>query len=116
MNHILTAAAVLALTALPAFAEEPAGMPGDAMAIVDADGDGNVTAAEMDAFVVAVFPAMDTNGDGSVDKAEALVALSEDQFAAIDANADGLLSADELAAVVRADFAAADRNGDGVLN
>lgn len=111
--RILTATAAVLLAALPAAAQT---LPGEAAAIVDTDGDGIITTAEIEALAATLLPAMDSNEDGTVTKDEALVALSEDQFAAVDTNADGTLSADELGAVIRADFAAADLNGNGQID
>jgi Ca2+-binding EF-hand superfamily protein len=74
---------------------------------IDADKDGKITLAEMEAFRAARFAAADTNGDGNL-SAEELVAMhaaeraarelqrSADMIAKFDTNADGVLSAEEL--------------------
>lgn len=74
---------------------------------IDADKDGKITAAEMEAHRAARFAAADANKDGNL-SAEELVAMHEaaraerqlarstDMIARFDANGDGLLSADEM--------------------
>jgi Ca2+-binding EF-hand superfamily protein len=74
---------------------------------IDADKDGKITAAELEAHRAARFAAADANKDGSL-SAEELVAMHEaaraerqlarstDMIARFDANGDGLLSADEM--------------------
>lgn len=113
--RILTATLALSLLAIPAFAEDAPTVPGEAANLVDRNGDEVITVDEMDAFVVAVYPALDANGDGKVDKTEALVVFSEEQFTAIDTNGDGVISVEELTEQVRSDFKTADQDGDGVL-
>lgn len=112
--RFLPAAAALSLLVLPAFAED-ATLPGEAGNLLDRNGDEIITVDEMDAFAVAVFPALDANGDGKVDKTEALVVFTEEQFTAIDADGDGVIVVEELTEQVRADFKTADQDGDGVL-
>ncbi len=112
--RILPAAIVAAFLALPAVAEE-ASVPGEVGNLLDRNGDEIITVDEMDAFAVAVFPAFDTNGDGKIDKTEALVVLTEAQFTAIDANGDGVITVEELTEQFRTDFKTADQDGDGVL-
>lgn len=74
---------------------------------IDADKDGKITLAEMEAFRAARFAAADTDKDGAL-SAEELLAMHAAERAAreaqrganmiakFDANADGKLSADEL--------------------
>ena len=74
---------------------------------IDADKDGKITAAELEAHRAARFAAADANKDGSL-SAEELVAMHEaaraerqlarstDMIARFDTNGDGLLSADEM--------------------
>lgn len=74
---------------------------------LDADKDGKVTLAEMEAFRAARFAAADADKNGSL-SAEELVAMHEaaraerqmqrsaEMIARFDKNADGLLSADEM--------------------
>jgi hypothetical protein len=112
----LLPAALLALLPLTAAAQTAEDFPGQTAALLDADGDGIITAEEMTAFSDRIIVAMDANEDGTVDRAEALVALSEAQVAQVDANGDGVIAPDELAAVIAADFSAADLDGSGTLN
>lgn len=74
---------------------------------MDADKDGKVTLAEIEAFRAARFTAADTNKDGSLSaeellamheaaRAERQLARSAEMIAQFDKNADGLLSADEM--------------------
>jgi Ca2+-binding EF-hand superfamily protein len=74
---------------------------------IDADKDGKITLAEMEAFRAARFAGADANADGNL-SAEELVAMHEaeraarqlqrstDMIAKFDTNADGALSAEEL--------------------
>jgi hypothetical protein len=76
---------------------------------VDADGDGKVTQAEIDAYRTAKFAEADTDGNGSL-SAEEMTAMQEARKAEreqqrtarmmerLDANKDGQISQDELPA------------------
>ena len=86
------------------------------LAAIDTNGDGVVDKAEFDAFVASSFAKLDANGDGYVTVVEGTVVMTPEQFAAANSNGDGGLSAEEFAAASAADFAAADRDGDGMLN
>ena len=87
------------------------------LAAIDTNGDGSVDKAEFDAFVSAAFVRLDSNGDGYVSLIEAQAGgMTPEQFAAANANGDDGLSQAEFAAVAAADFAAADQDADGVLN
>jgi Ca2+-binding EF-hand superfamily protein len=112
----VVAATLLAATALPAFALTADDFPGEAIALIDTDGDGIITGAEIDAFAVAILPAMDANEDGTVTTDELAPILTAEQITTIDTNGDGIISAEELTVVLRADFAAADLDGNGTLN
>jgi Ca2+-binding EF-hand superfamily protein len=72
---------------------------------VDADGDGKITKAEMEAYKTARFEAADTDGDGKLSQDEMTAALDDrrmaravDMVTRLDTDEDGLLSAEELAA------------------
>ncbi|MEL6508840.1 MAG: EF-hand domain-containing protein [Pseudomonadota bacterium] len=106
---ILTGAIILgaSLAAAPmAIAEGGPGARGISFEELDADGDGTVTEAELDAHRAARFAAMDSDGNGSLNAAE-LAAVAEQRKAdrvarmieRIDTNDDGELSAEELAAM-----------------
>lgn len=111
----LTLAALMAagLTTAALAQEAPPPPPGDDMAMqlfdtVDADKDGKITQAEIDAFKVARFAEADTDKDGKLSPAE-MVAMREKAEAArkleratkmvarMDRDGDGLVSADEMA-------------------
>ena len=84
---------------------------GGRMERVDADKDGNITKAEIDAMSAERFKALDKNGDGAItaDEAPRLFAPRPD------ANGDGKVTAEELAAFQGARILKADANGDGVV-
>lgn len=70
---------------------------------IDADGNGEITQAEMEAMKAARFTAADTDGDGSLSldelKAQGLKKVEQraaEMLERHDANGDGLLSQDEL--------------------
>jgi len=86
------------------------------LSALDSNGDGAIDKAEFDAFVAASFQKMDANGDGYVTIVEGQVVLTPEQFAAANANGDDGLSLQEYTATAGADFAAADKDGDGRLN
>lgn len=94
----------------------------------DADKDGKVTEAEVEAFKAAQFAKIDANADGKV-TAEEMVAFHDAQEAArktemagkmieaMDSDADGALSAEELAAgpQPKSLFEMLDADGDGAV-
>lgn len=96
---------------------------------VDADADGKITMAEIEAHRAAMFARADTNGDARL-SADELAAhrlammtawLKEgaaDMLKEHDADGDGALSAAEMPKPPRADkfFARADTDGDGALS
>ena len=70
---------------------------------IDADGNGQITQAEMTAHAQARFAAADTNGDGALDATEMLAARgqhsgrkSQRMLKKFDADNNGSLDADEL--------------------
>lgn len=96
---------------------------------MDADKDGKLTQAEIDAFRAARFAAADTNGDGAIDKDElAALRLQEMQARAgnqaarmldrMDGNGDGKLSASEMPGEGMGAqlFARADSDKDGAIS
>ena len=86
------------------------------LAAIDANGDGAVDAAELEAWIAQAFTSLDKNGDGYVTVAEGTVVMTPEQWAAANTNGDDGLSPLELQAQARADFAAADRDGNGRLD
>lgn len=99
---------------------------GDKFAMMDSDGDGQVSAAEHAAGAKRMFTDMDSDMDGQVSAAEmdavrahaagAKPALSSaDKIKKVDTDGDGRLSASEHAAGSEKMFKAADANQDGAL-
>lgn len=124
---------VAALMGAAAYAQDA--KPGMAMggmgfdfATLDADKDGKVTKAEVDAFHAAKVKAVDTNADGKL-SAEELAAMqmaamqqraadrSARMIANLDTDADGMLSEAEMAARPNAGrmFEMMDTDGDGAI-
>jgi len=89
----------------------------------DANHDGMVTRAEMEADLRAAFARADTNHDGRLDEDEVRAVnqqrWKEDASSAsplVDWNHDGYVDFDEFAGTARSLFAQLDANGDGVLS
>ena len=71
---------------------------------LDADGDGQITAADIEARRAARLAEIDANGDGGIDVDEFTAhaaarasARASEMFARLDADGDGVLSADAIA-------------------
>lgn len=107
----LAAALVAAATALSAQA-----ITTNHLGALDSDGDGAVDRAEFERFMQVTFTKLDANGDGVLTVKEASSVIPADAFAAADSNGDGKLSRSEFTAVVTEDFRKADLDGDGKLN
>jgi len=117
MSRTCRAIAVAAIAALPTLAAaQTATIPSEHLAAVDADSDGAVTLAEMQARMGEAFVALDADGDGFISWPEAQVTMDRALFDGADANGDRGLSRAEFDAQVAADFAAADQDGNGVLD
>lgn len=110
--HIVTLAGLIALggTAVLAKGGDAAAMFGE----IDADGNGEITQAEVKTHAEARFTAADTNGDGALDAAEMQAARTERggkksqrMLEKYDADKSGALDAAEL------EKAANDRGGKG---
>jgi hypothetical protein len=88
----------------------------------DANHDGTLTRAELEAGLKADFAAADTNHDGRLDPDEAR-AVNEQRWSRnasttstlVDWNQDGFVDFNEFAGTARSLFAQLDRNGDGML-
>ncbi len=104
-------------------------MGGFDFAEVDADGDGKVTQAELDAHRQAAVTGLDADGDGMISKDEAMAfatekmqahvtAMIDRQFMARDVDGDGKLSAVEMIAPPARTglFDRADADGDGAIS
>jgi len=63
----------------------------------DANGDGTLTRAELDAQVAKAFARLDANGDGKLDRADREAAAKQ-RFAKADSNGDGEISQTEMEA------------------
>ncbi len=102
-NKTLVAAALmlaLGAAALPASAQHRGGFP---FSEVDADGSGEITSAELDAWREARFAANDTDGNGSLSAEELRAAQEqnrderlEQMIQRADADGDGELSPSEI--------------------
>lgn len=130
-RHTLLAA-VLALSAPPATAQDKAAEA--FFARMDLDGDGTLDSGEVEALRLKVFNRMDDDRDGVLTRAEfvdrwietiapdgdprraRLAELRSERFDELDSEADGALTREEYVADGRARFKAADRDGDGRLS
>jgi hypothetical protein len=121
----------------PGFGPGP-GMP-PPLREADANKDGRITRAEVDATIAARFKKSDANSDSALDEREFVAAMPRPpeppegapkppegrppfppfdpaaRFRATDWNGDGKLSADEFAVPLKAMAIHADRNGDGAI-
>ena len=111
MKTIAKIAAAAACVALQASAQT---VPLDHLARVDTDGDGSVTRAEFDTFAATAFQMLDANSDRQLSAAE--VEGHIDSFAQLDANGDGVASRQEFGQRMTANFSAADRDGNGIID
>lgn len=89
----------------------------------DADGDGALAQAEIDAFRTAQVGSADTSGDGAlaIEEFETLYnAFTRDRmvdaFQNLDSDGDGVISADEIDARVGGLVERMDRDGDGAIS
>ncbi|HEX3487632.1 MAG TPA: hypothetical protein VHT51_21430 [Micropepsaceae bacterium] len=103
----------------------PAGLPASAALLLryDADHDGIITRAEMEAGLKADFAAADMNGDGCLDpaevRAENQARLTRDGAEAsplVDWNLDGCVDAREFGNTVHSYFELADKTKDGKVS
>ena len=89
----------------------------------DANHDGTITRAEMEAGLKADFAAADTNHDGRLDLDETR-AVNEQRWnqglsttsTLVDWNQDGFVDFNEFAGTARSLFAQIDKDGDGILS
>jgi hypothetical protein len=127
-SHIMAAAALVSLAGLGLASEVmavqrlPTGLPPSAALLLryDADHDGTVTRAEMDAGLKTDFAAADSNHDGCLDPAEVRAEnerrLKRDGVQAsplVDWNLDGCVDPKEFGNTARSYFDLADRTKDG---
>ena len=92
---------------------------------IDADGNGEITQAEMDAMKAARFAKVDANGDGALSieeltaqGAQKAATRAEKMLERRDANGDGVLSADEMSKPERSGkmFDRFDADGSGAIS
>ena len=95
MNHRKLALAVsVALVAAGGIA---LAQDGGMLALVDKDGDGNVSAAEMTENAKSQFAEADTNKDGVLSQAE-FIAFRQKFFKQLDTDGDGVITRTEMRA------------------
>ncbi|WP_459615963.1 EF-hand domain-containing protein [Bordetella sp. 2513F-2] len=107
---------LLVLAAMPVHAHTPAtGLHEAHLKQVDTDGNGGVSKAEYQAYMISGFSRIDADGDGSLGKGELSGILTEEQIAIMDVDKDGKVTQVEYMEQVLRDFDAADRVKDGEL-
>ena len=109
----------------------PGGFDGPRLEDLDADSDGNITKAEIDAHENAQFSEMDANNDGSISPAEMTsfgdmkreemrlkmeAKRQEFMLARLDTDKNGLISRAEFTSKPNPMFEKVDANGDGVID
>lgn len=92
MKHVIIGLAVASLAAGMAYAGESGNLK-----MPDADGDGVVTRAEMQAHAAQMFAHIDVNGDGKIDEADR-VAMQAQRFDRMDTDKNGQISREEFEA------------------
>lgn len=120
----MAAAAALVVAPELALAQSPEGPrgPGGFLARFDADGDGKVTLAEVEAAAQAQLTAADADGDGQVTVEELRDGQVAARFKALDADGDGKITLGEFQAQPQggrrggAGMMARDEDGDGKLS
>jgi Ca2+-binding EF-hand superfamily protein len=119
-----------ALLASQAMARTPAGATDKEFAMMDANKDGKISAAEHAAGARAMFEKMDADKDGKVTAVEMAAAhkavtgraakksdmSAADKIKVVDSNGDGILTADEHAKASESMFAKMDTDKDGFLS
>ena len=122
MKKILIASTVgIAASILAVSAYAQPGGKGHGFDRLDTNGDGEVTAEELDSRQAALLEAADANGDGAITKDEMKAyrkAKREERRAERnpDTNGDGLVDRVEFQAAADKRFDRMDENGDGVLS
>jgi Ca2+-binding EF-hand superfamily protein len=109
---VLTSAAALAGTSLPALAASRT----NAVKMFDTDNDGTLDLAEVKKAASTLFAKLDRDHDGTLDKRELAGRLTAKELDAADPDHDGTLTAEEYLAVVEQRFKAADPDNDGTLD
>ncbi|MDW4500153.1 hypothetical protein R5H30_19355 [Sulfitobacter sp. D35] len=108
-----TIAIALAVAAAPAVAQTFSEAD---LQKLDKDGDGRVSRAEYQEFANFAFGSMDANRDGSLTPAEMEAHLANDLISELDADSSGTVSTSEFGQHMADNFAGADRDADGFLD
>ena len=125
MNRILLILAALGVTAtatataVQAQAHERGGAVRDRLAAIDANRDGAIARAEVQAFREAMFACLDTNQDGYVTREEREAARREHRAReqrGPDADGDGRISRGEFMSQPYRGFDRLDSNDNGVVS
>jgi Ca2+-binding EF-hand superfamily protein len=114
-TKIATTVSILLLCTAIATAQQATPMHEGHRDHLDTNDNGSVNKAEYQAFMTDAFEKLDTNRDGSLRAADVGQLLTADQFAAMDRDGSGSVSRTEFMNQVMADFAKADSSGDGQL-
>jgi Ca2+-binding EF-hand superfamily protein len=114
-TKIATTVSILLLCTAMATAQQATPMHEGHRDHLDTNDNGSVNKAEYQAFMTDAFQKLDTNRDGSLRAADVGQLLTADQFAAMDRDGSGSVSRTEFMNQVMADFAKADGSGDGQL-
>lgn len=91
-------------------------LPGEALLLLDSDGDSSVSMQEFQSQMDTLFDGMDTNKNRRIERSEVESFMSEDIFDGADTNSDGSLSKTEFDTQTTKDFKAADKDGDKALD
>ncbi len=106
------------LAATSAWAQKGGGMA--ALQAMDSNGDGSITRAEAQAARATMFDRLDTDDDGALDATERAAANGQGQMArsleGADANNDGRIVRAEMMSQPYRGFDRLDRNNDDVLS
>jgi Ca2+-binding EF-hand superfamily protein len=107
---------VVALPALLAGGSPVLAKSSHPVQMFDTDGDGTIDLAEAKKAASALFDRLECDRDGTLDKRELARRLTAKELAAADPDHDGTLTRDEYLAVVEQRFSAADPDHDGTLD
>ena len=126
----LTATGLMVVTsvALAQGADEPrTDRRAEMLAMLDADGDGNITSAEIQAHRSAAFPSIDANSDGvltaeemtghhEAKRAQQKANRQNRHFTRLDSDGDGVVNETEFMSARMPMFDRLDSNSDGVIS
>ncbi len=126
IHHLIAAAAILALTAGAALAQdarERGGRAGRLLNLLDLDGDGRISEAEMRDEHTRRLGVADLDGNGMISPDEfrrrghlLLAMRTTTIFDLLDANGDGNVTVDEMTAPAARWMTRYDKDGDGALS